>query len=307
MNLGRNRFPVACWASRWRFFGTARERPTQSARSVPTAARTSGREGPSTARVPRYPLIERQGILWIWMDAAAEPDHDPTHFEFLEEQPGRRRAFIPAHLVDAPFVNVVENALDNAHLKFIHFGTMNVESTLLPEQTVEIRDDGRGLKAYYGEEPLRQAPELRPDDTVQNKGLFGWLQRQSGLSLANVEEGHERFDLGGVVHFYDRYADGRIGVTYAGITPADDTHTWFFEETVRCFALGPIGQWATVRWMQELFDEDSSLLHDTVLANGAGGLERPVSVTSDKAGLAFRRLYAAAVAAESGEEAEAAE
>jgi hypothetical protein len=200
---------------------------------------------------------------------------------------------------------VVENALDNAHLKFIHFGTLNVETPLLPEQTVEIREDERGFKAYFTEDSGQQ--ERDAIDVVRTKGLFGWLQRRSGLSLADVEEGHERFDLGGVVHFYDRYADGRISMIYAGITPADDTHTWFFEETVRCFALGPIGQWATVRWMQELFDEDSSLLRDTVLANRAGGLERPVSVTSDKAGLAFRRLYAAAVAAESGEEAEAAE
>ena len=260
---------------------------------------------PPTARVLRYPLIERQGNLWIWMDATAEPDHEPTHLEFFEEQPGRRRTFIPAQMIDAPFVNVVENALDYAHLKFIHFGTMDVKSPLLPEQTLEIQEDGRGLKSYFAEDSGQT--ERDAIDPAPARGLFGRLSRWSGFSRAGVEDSYGCFHLGGVAYYYDRYKDGRIRVIYGGITPADDTHTWFFEETVRCFALGPIGEWATVRWMQKLLDEDSSLLRDTVLANGAGGLERPVSVTSDRAGLAFRRLHAAALAAEYGEEAEAAE
>ena len=121
--------------------------------------------------------------------------------------------------------------------------------------------------------------------TRRQRGAFSvGFHGGSGFSRAGVEDSYGCFHLGGVAYYYDRYKDGRIRVIYGGITPADDTHTWFFEETVRCFALGPIGEWATVRWMQKLLDEDSSLLRDTVLANGAGGLERPVSVTSDRAG-----------------------
>ena len=137
---------------------------------------------PPTARVLRYPLIERQGNLWIWMDATAEPDHEPTHLEFFEEQPGRRRTFIPAQMIDAPFVNVVENALDYAHLKFIHFGTMDVKSPLLPEQTVEIQEDGRGLKSYFAEDSGQT--ERDAIDPAPARGLFGRLSRWSGFSRA---------------------------------------------------------------------------------------------------------------------------
>jgi vanillate O-demethylase monooxygenase subunit len=75
---------------------------------------------PAAAKVPAYPVTERNGIIWIWMgdagaaDAGLVPDFRP-----LEEREGW--AVIRSKLVvKANYEMVADNLLDLSHVRFLH-------------------------------------------------------------------------------------------------------------------------------------------------------------------------------------------
>ena len=74
------------------------------------------------------------------------------------------------------------------------------------------------------------------------------------------------------------------------MTPADKGHTWLFVESVRTRAPHALGDWIQRRAINKVFEEgkrETSLILDV----GAEGPPRPVSVESDRLGLAARQLY----------------
>ena len=74
------------------------------------------------------------------------------------------------------------------------------------------------------------------------------------------------------------------------MTPADEGQTWLFVESVRTRAPHTLGDWIQRRAINKVFEEgkrETSLILDV----GAEAPPRPVSVESDRLGLAARQLY----------------
>ena len=79
----------------------------------------SGDQAPPRARLDSYPLIERHGLLWIWMGEAgrADPSAIPD-FAFLEDPDC---GWINVYLhVKANYQLVTDNLLDLSHGEFLH-------------------------------------------------------------------------------------------------------------------------------------------------------------------------------------------
>lgn len=240
------------------------------------------------ARVPVYPVAEEQGIVWIWMDPDTLPDRAPPRYEFFDRNEGWGRYNAPMVVYEGSFLNVVENALDGAHLAFVHRGSIGEgQDPLDPGITVRLMDDGRSLLATT--RPTGLVHPNRRGDTAENR---------AGEFAPNASQDF-RFELGGFVVFESVDANGKEEVIFAFITPKDETSTWFWAGNIRNRGLNETGDAVTRRFFDKLVDEDKvamSLLLPP--ARGAGGLAHPVFVAADKQAVAFRKLYGDALRAE---------
>jgi len=254
---------------------------------VEIPSQCASRKIPGSARVRSYHVLERQEIIWLWPDEAAPGAVAPPHYDFLEPDYGRgmRRTKDIAVLAAAPFVSVVENAIDNTHPPFIHPGTLAGEPQVVAEQAIRFDEDMRG---YWGQ--LDPAAPVH-DDVKGTDGLLGLHRRLMGVTTLDRDKCYFRFDLGGVVFFYDRFTSGHEQVGFVAITPADDTHTWFFGEHVRSFAKNGVVDYLIRKWMRQLNGEDIWHVEKLLSSNRAHGLENPISVVADTPALAFRRVF----------------
>src|SRR5262249_48654665 len=104
-----------------------------------------------------------------------------------------------------------------------------------------------------------------------------------------------RLDLAGAVHLKTEYADGRWDASCLYATPADDASTWVFGQSIRTRATHLVGDAFQRRFFRALMAEGEEAVA-TLLAKPTEGHPTEVSVAADGVGLAFRKIYARAVA-----------
>lgn len=270
---------VQCPFHGWEFNG--------SGKCVVIPSQCSSDNIPGHAKVSSYYVIESQGLIWIWGDESEPKDIKPPHYYFLEEDYGggmRRVRDIPI-FANAPFLTVIENAIDNTHPPFIHPGTLAGEPARVADQAIRYDDDMRG---YWG--------QLDPNDDIHDEvqgteGLLGFSRNLLGVTKLDREKCYFRFDLGGVVYFYDKFLSGHEQIALFMVTPADDTHSWFFGEHVRSFAKNTLVDYIIKKWVRQLNGEDVEHVELMISSNQVHGLAKPVSVIADRPGLAFRRIF----------------
>ncbi|MDB5682808.1 MAG: putative iron-sulfur protein [Sphingomonas bacterium] len=74
---------------------------------------------PRAAKVASYPLLDRYGMLWIWMgDEPADPAKLPDDFAFFDD-PGFK-AVSGYLMVEANYQLIVDNLLDLTHAPYLH-------------------------------------------------------------------------------------------------------------------------------------------------------------------------------------------
>lgn len=75
---------------------------------------------PKAAQVPAYPLVERHGVLWIWMgDAALADPATIVDMHEIEQRPGWDA--IHGHLtVAAHYELMTDNLMDLSHVPYLH-------------------------------------------------------------------------------------------------------------------------------------------------------------------------------------------
>ena len=82
----------------------------------------------STIGVRSYPLVERHGLVWIWMGDAAKAD--PSRIPDFKENAAAgwwpTRVLLP---IKAHYQLVVENLLDLSHVAFVHGETIGSDDT----------------------------------------------------------------------------------------------------------------------------------------------------------------------------------
>lgn len=269
----------------WQFDGegVCRAIPAQAANApIPPTARTKG-----------YPVREQDGAIMVWLDAECAPTHEPRRHEFFT-RPDIRVLNYPAKAAGGGWLNTIENALNTAHLAFVHNKSMGTKlNPLVGDQKVEIDADGMGFRAW------EDAPK-RPDDVVTQKdiitgGPMKWFA--AAIGLRKTVDRRTFTHLPGVHVVQFTYEDGAMEWVWSATTPGDAKHTWFFLRTIRTRGRTWLGDLMQRRFMRLLMEEDIGIL-ERVVADGPFGMANPVSVPSDGKGLAFRRLYARALRTE---------
>jgi nitrite reductase/ring-hydroxylating ferredoxin subunit len=266
---------IECPFHGWRFDGDG-----QCVR-VPSQPATA--KIPPQARVPAFPLLERDGVLWVRMDAAEMRRDEPPGAPPATSGPNVRRIFFPPQLVAAPFLRTLENAFDEAHLPFIHRKTFGPgRDPLVARQRVTVDPDGGGLIAQEDpDSPWHTAPTLP-------RGWVGVLAALLGLRAPVAR--YVRFELPCVNHVYLEYPNGTYDLFVTYLTPADDAHTWLFVSSARTRATHALGDWIQRRVLARIFDEGSREA-SLILPAGPDDPPTAVSVESDRVSLRARQLF----------------
>jgi phenylpropionate dioxygenase-like ring-hydroxylating dioxygenase large terminal subunit len=249
---------------------------------------------PKALRVASYPVRESAGLLWIWPDSDSEPADAPLVPDFMDLPAPWRSQTCAATLCTGSYLNSLENALDDAHLGFIHRRTLPGAPPEIAPYRVTIAPDRRSYRGAAEFDPAtapRPTTEDHPTGVASGSALLDLLARYAMDQLVTVRR-EFRYELSGLVCYCVDYVGGKRDYAYAFFTPADAERTWMIPGTVRNHSLNTIADRLFERFMPALIAEDSGAM--TLLtpqARGPGGLGRPFVVRADRTSFPFRRLY----------------
>lgn len=121
---------------------------------------------PKAARVKTYPLVEKKGVLWIWLGDAALADASTIvdgGYDFVTDR--ERFATAKGYLrVEANYQLVTDNLLDLTHAPYLHEKTVGGK----PEDSVgnamqyEFQQDGLSIRSNYSVGNMPPTPQMQP-------------------------------------------------------------------------------------------------------------------------------------------------
>jgi len=131
---------------------------------------------PAKLAVRRYPLVERQGLLWIWMGEAAKADPaEIIDFPYLSDPQWRG---VPYYLhYEANWLLIVDNLADFAHLAFVHTKTLGgSEEYAYVSKPTSIERLPRGFRVERWHmnadaPPFHRKVIPNPDDKVDRRNI----------------------------------------------------------------------------------------------------------------------------------------
>ncbi len=239
---------------------------------------------PRTAKVDVFPVVEKDGIVWIWMDSKFEPDHQPPVADIFDPQNTDYAHKYWTRHQKGDFVVTVETAIEDSHLPYLHKSTFNFPVVRVPPYKFEHYPDGRGFAALYD----REGAWWIDTDLPKSRKLKNHVKRIGDTQKAE-------WFMGG--HVRQHFSDGTsVGIF---VTPSDETELWFAVtaakggDTKLDKFLNKAGLSGLVLKLlaNKIFDEDEVAVSDLILTDRPGGLERPVFQVSDSVCAEFRKMY----------------
>lgn len=132
-------------------------------------------EGPHTERipnkrVPKFPVTEAHGLVWIWMGRDKSPDKEPFPMPVMKEY-GWRSYYMVTRF-NNNVTDLVENFMDVPHTVFVHKGWFRDRKQICIKAKVERTPDSV-LVSYD-----------QPNDSI---GFSGWLVNPKGLPMKHTD------------------------------------------------------------------------------------------------------------------------
>ncbi len=253
---------------------------------------------PGLARVTSYPTVEQQGIVYVWMAPEVEPAWQPKLHPFLD---AARQLRSPTRVQRGSYINTLEGAVDDSHVPFLHRNNIGRGAPReLPAITnLTIDEDNRGVEGSM----------IWPEEMKREASAFNaWLDRAVfGINepLSTHDKTFRIETTGLVVHRYKK-TNGTEFLVYAFVTPIDANNNRFMAAAADTGSgYGRLSQMMFRRVLNtltgEVLDEDEYMIQSALTERFGGSHPRPVSVTADTLGLAYRRLYGNLVQAEGKE------
>lgn len=140
---------------------------------------------PQAAKLQQFPLVERDGVLWIWMGDATLADPAlilDSSFVVARD----RYAVGTGHLlVHANYQLVMDNLLDLTHAPFVHPHTVGgrPEDTLVGLQ-VGVQEDAQSVTSTYFRPAMKPPPQLQPLFPLPEGDFRVTMRWQPASSLA---------------------------------------------------------------------------------------------------------------------------
>ena len=231
--------------------------------------------------VRHYPLVEKDGFLWIWMGQAelADPSkiidapwaHDPRW------APSKDYLNVKAHMS-----LVADNLLDFGHLPFVHPNTVGAVQQADFSTQVTALNEGVQTDRWYIDVPASKFHQLvgRFEGNVDAWHCFRWhLPAIMSLDSGSAPTGTGARDKPhgsreGAIEFHH----------IAALTPQDDDHTHYFWIHWRNFEVDNPDMTETVhRNIMAAFAEDQAMVEAQHHAIRRGSQTVPKAIMADKA------------------------
>lgn len=254
---------------------------------------------PRALRVPSYAVVEQAGIVWIWPEPNDTPTSTPEVPEVLGLKAPWRLQMLPVgRLSDGSYLNTMENALDDAHLAFVHQATVPGASERVAPFRIKVDEDRRGYGGVATmTEIIAESPAVAGVATGSG-GLSDFIGRLAFETLTPVEKSYH-YRMSGFVLITITDASGPRDHTFAFFTPGDAEHSWLFGGVARNHSHNFIADRLLDHYMRALTAEDAKILGELVPeARGPGGLANPFVIRADRQSFPFRRIYGDALVAE---------
>lgn len=241
---------------------------------------------PSAARVHRYPLVERDGIVWIWPGdptrASEEKVLNLSPFFDVEN----RSLITGYYKLNAHFEVVLDNLMDLSHAPFLH------PTTLANREDVkglrfEMLQEGDVVIANHWLKNVQVSPQFRPFWKLPTLDADGRANMRwnppSNLQLDVGYSGLENSsDVGVDLHFAHL------------LTPASDSETHYFWVSARNFAIGDqaVSDFMESQVKQAFETEDEPIIGAVADYMGTPDLLslKPILLAGDAAAVRVRRV-----------------
>ncbi|MBM3485919.1 MAG: aromatic ring-hydroxylating dioxygenase subunit alpha [Alphaproteobacteria bacterium] len=183
---------------------------------------------PREARVKSYPIVERQGFIWIWMGDAALADTAklvdfPIH-DMPEKFPHRKAMF---HM-KCNYMLMIDNLMDLTHLGYVHTKTIGGNPATHVAADMDITPTPTGVHF------IRWMLDCIPPPTYQKganfKGRVDRWQEFEYVAPASVLQWSGALDIGKGAQA-NRDQDGFHLRLYHGATPETENTFFYFWST----------------------------------------------------------------------------
>ena len=260
-----------------------------------TCTRVPGAERiPHRARVRAYPVVERYGLIWVWMGEAGRADPALIPEVPMWGQPGWGVNRGDAMTVDCHCLYVTDNLLDPSHVAWVHQGSFGGEGTDAVPLTTDVHDRGVTVWRWLMDTP--PAPFYAP-----YLPFAGNCDRKQEYAVhwpghAIIRAIFTRAGTGGP----DRALpdDAFIMDSYNFLTPVSARQTRYFWFQLRNVA--PDDAAVSARFaasVRAAFEEDRVILN--AVQQGMDGARSPaLDLAIDQGPLRFRARLARMIAAE---------
>jgi vanillate O-demethylase monooxygenase subunit len=249
---------------------------------------------PRTARVPAYPVVERDSLVWVWIGGPDRADPAGVPRAPWLDAPGWTtvRGMEP---LAARYGLLVDNLLDLSHETYLHAGYIGTPEVAETPITTSV-DDAAGI-VYVS----RRMKDVEcPSFYARSTGIQGRIDRWQEIEYHPpcLYLLHSRIAPAGIepTPAGDDPAAFHAEIVYA-ITPETETTTHDFWFVARDFA---IDDEEVSRFLAEsnrtvvLQDVDALNALEAVIATEGAGVQE-LSINIDAGGLAARRLLRALV------------
>lgn len=251
---------------------------------------------PTAARVRSYPLLERHGLLWIWMgEMPADPSKLPD-FGPLDDGPATGLAHTYMQM-KAHYELIIDNVMDLSHVDHVHGEIITTRGQLSPLiPPVKEENDTVNVRWEWSQTPAMLIFANFLPDPAQGARHFldvTWFAPATiRLMVGAVQDGTSPLDLAHTVGQYDVHT----------CTPASEGHTHYWFATRRNHVVDDAGFNAMkIQAMHGAFvNEDGPIIEAVQREMNTPDFFalNPVLISSDVAPVRVRRLLRRMIDAE---------
>jgi len=242
---------------------------------------------PPNAQTRSFPVIERYGLIWVWMGdpALADPGSLPKITKHGE--PGWDVLEGGYQYHPSNYRNIIENLMDPAHTTFVHSNTIG--NPLAGDEPVTTEKTDQYIVAYRWIEKTQPTPydrkRLNVGDIEVDRGQFFYfhLPCMSRVETIVVPAGTERVE--------EKGGKGLRTFSYKFLTPESDSATHFFWLHIRNYMLGDPEAAAKLRSaLEQTFAEDLAIEAAMQRSQEETGIRQLMALEIDRAPMLALRM-----------------
>lgn len=249
---------------------------------------------PKAAKVQAYPVVERDGFLWLWAgdttlaDPALIPDYG-----LLSDGHAHSKGYAYLHM-RAHYEIVVDNIMDLSHVDHVHGPLLNTAGHLSAQQP-QVREDGRTVTVRWDwvqDPPMGFfSPFLkRPGEDARHHVTVAWTAPSTMLLTVGAAQDGDSDDAG--LLSWDHHL----------MTPETETTTHYFFGSRRNWGVedAELNRMKLEGTVAAFTQEDKPIIEMVQQEMGTTDLWslKPVLLTSDPAAVRARRVLAKLIDAE---------